>query len=262
MITFPGSKINLGLSVLEKREDGYHNLNSVFYPLDLSDVLEIVPSDSFDFTQSGSSIPGSIEENIVMKAYHLMQSRHGIDPCHIHLHKVVPSGGGIGGGSANGTSTLIVLNELFELDLPMKTLHEYALELGSDCPFFLYDSPCKVSGRGETVKPIELDLSDHFIKLVNPGIHISTAQAFGGLTIKQEESLATDWKKPESWKETLINDFEPGAFNAHPEIKQIKDRLYEEGAVYASMTGTGSSVYGLFREKPEDTFSDYFEWIS
>lgn len=262
MVIFPGSKINLGLRIVGKRADGYHNLRSVFYPLELSDILELVLAEDFQFSQSGSSIPGKTEDNIVIKAYRLLQSNYDLGNCHIHLHKVVPSGGGIGGGSANGTAALLGLNELFSLNIGLESLHEYALELGSDCPFFLYDSACDVGGRGEIVKAIDLDLSEYRIKLVNPGIHISTAEAFGSLVISAEHDKETDWSKPESWKETVLNDFESGAFQGHPELKEIKDQLYREGAVYASMTGTGSSVYGIFKNQPQKTFPSYFEWVS
>jgi 4-diphosphocytidyl-2-C-methyl-D-erythritol kinase len=253
MIVFPNCKVNLGLHVVQKRPDGYHDLQTVFFPLPFRDILEILPSSSFAFHSTGLTIPGDPASNLCVKAYQLMKDRFPeLPPVHIHLHKIIPMGGGLGGGSSNGSFTLLALNELFDLKLARKDLLEMSIQLGSDCPFFIMNEPSYATGRGEQMKPVDINLKGYYIILVLPGIHVSTAQAFYGIIPKKPK---TDLEHnigmaPDSWKDWLINDFEDSVFLQFPEIEVIKSWLYQQGAVYASMTGTGSTVYGFFKEKP------------
>ncbi|MBN4071135.1 4-(cytidine 5'-diphospho)-2-C-methyl-D-erythritol kinase [Crocinitomix catalasitica] len=264
MLIFPGSKINLGLRILGKRPDGFHKLHSTFYPLSLTDILEIIPSDRFEFIESGNSIPGKSESNIVIKAHQLLKAEHGIGFVRIHLHKIVPTGAGLGGGSANGAAALKIMNKVFTIGLSADQLREYALELGSDCPFFIENVPADVSGRGENLEPSSIDLSNCYIKVVYPNLHISTADAFSRINLsnskKQQEAI--NFTNRGSWKEILENDFESGVFDLYPEIKNIKAGLYKDGAFFASMTGSGSSIYGFFKDEPSKDSSGYFQWIS
>jgi 4-diphosphocytidyl-2-C-methyl-D-erythritol kinase len=255
VIVFPNCKINLGLHILRKRPDGFHDLETVFYPAKLQDALEIVqsstPAADIEFTTSGLKIDGSIEDNICVKAYHLLRKDFPeLPPIKMHLHKVVPSGAGLGGGSSDGAFTLTLLNKKFNLELSEKQLINYALQLGSDCPFFIKNKPCFAAGRGEKLEEIELNLSDYKIVLVNPGIHIHTGKAFSRITPSdQRTSIREIIKQPvKNWKDILKNDFEEIVFKEHPAIKAIKEKLYAEGAAYASMSGSGSSLYGLFEK--------------
>ncbi len=263
MVIFPGSKINIGLNIIEKRDEGYHALESVFYPLSLSDVLEIVKSDAFSFDLSGIEVDGDPENNLVAKAYHLIHEKFDIGPVKIHLHKNVPLGAGLGGGSADGSATLVLLNQLFELEMEEGELCKLSEQLGSDCPFFIAKEPTYVKGRGELLEPADFDLTGYYIQVVNPGIHISTAAAFENISLSHDEYKLHNHLKndPNEWKGHVLNDFETTIFPKFPEIKALKDKLYENGAVYASMTGTGSSVYGIFKTEPSVAFKNYFEWI-
>ncbi|MFN6335820.1 MAG: 4-(cytidine 5'-diphospho)-2-C-methyl-D-erythritol kinase [Sphingobacteriales bacterium] len=253
MIVFPNCKVNLGLHVVQKRPDGYHDLQTVFFPLPFRDILEILPSSSFALHSTGLTIPGDPASNLCVKAYQLVKDRFPeLPPVHIHLHKIIPMGGGLGGGSSNGSFTLLALNEIFDLKLARKDLLEMSIQLGSDCPFFIMNEPSYATGRGEQMKPVDINLKGYYIILVLPGIHVSTAQAFSGIIPKKPK---TDLEHnigmaPDSWKDWLINDFEDSVFLQFPAIEVIKSWLYQQGAVYASMTGTGSTVYGLFKEKP------------
>jgi 4-diphosphocytidyl-2-C-methyl-D-erythritol kinase len=269
MIFFPGCKINIGLNVINKRPDGYHNLESIFYPLLLSDVLEIIESDHFSIQTTGLPIDGDHSDNLIVKAYYLLQDVYHLPPIKIHLHKQVPMGAGLGGGSADGTATLLALNQLFDLKIPTLELERLADQLGSDCSFFVKNKPLFVQGKGEIHAEIELDLSANFIQLIHPSIHISTKEAFSGIGFNSSTiSLTNKILTPiESWKENIGNDFEHTIFPNHPEIAEIKDKLYQNDAIYASMTGTGSAVYGIFKNKPNSLIntslpSNYFEWIS
>lgn len=247
MISFPNCKINLGLRVLRKRADGYHDLSTVFYPLPLQDVLEILHSPTPAFTTYGLPIPGN--GNICEKAYQLLKTDFPTLPAvHIHLFKNIPIGAGLGGGSADGAFTLLALNRQFQLGLDTPTLLDYAAKLGSDCPFFILNTPCLAAGRGEQLQPISLRLDAYRIALVNPGIHISTAQAFALCTPREDGiSLRDIIRMPvPTWAQSLQNDFEEPLFQLHPELRGIKETLYAQGAVYASLTGSGSSFYGLF----------------
>lgn len=254
MILFPNCKINLGLHVVQKRPDGYHDLQTVFYPVPFRDILEIIPSDSFSFTSTGLPIPGDPAQNLCVKAYALLKQRFPeLPPVHIHLHKIIPMGGGLGGGSSNGSFTLLGVKQLFNLTLSTEELQALALQLGSDCPFFMLNQPAFATGRGEQLSTIDINLKGYYLVLILPGIHVSTAQAFAGImpTPPQYDLKHKITTVPSSWKAWLVNDFEHTVFAQFPEIASIKQRLYEQGAVYAAMSGTGSTVYGLFTEKPD-----------
>ena len=249
MIVYPNAKINLGLNVLQRRVDGYHEISSIFYPVkELFDILEIIPADVFLFSSSGLAIPG--DENICMKAYNLLKKDFGINPVRIHLHKLIPIGSGLGGGSADGAFTLIVLNDLFNLSLSQNQLEGYALRLGSDCPFFIQNTSKYVSGIGQEMSSFDLDLSDFELKFIFPELHISTADAYAGISpqLPQINLLDLINQPLDCWKDKVKNDFETSAFIKYPILKTIKEQLYRDGAVYASMTGSGSVIYGLFQK--------------
>ena len=268
MIVFPNCKINLGLSIVAKRADGFHELESIFYPVALQDILEIVHSNDrstpIQFSHTGLPIPGDASNNLCIKAYHLLKKDFpNIPSVKIHLHKHIPMGAGLGGGSSDGTSVLKLLNQQFNLGLNNTQLVDYAAQLGSDCAFFVYDNACHATGRGEILKPFDCDLSNYLLVLIHPGIHVSTAWAFSQLTPHaKEKSIAKIVAQPiETWKQELINDFENPIINAHPTIGEIKNSLYENGAVYASMSGSGSSVFGIFPKSlhlTKDLFSKQF----
>jgi 4-diphosphocytidyl-2-C-methyl-D-erythritol kinase len=254
MILFPPCKINLGLKVVEKRSDGYHNLETIMFQLPVNDVLELVKSDVFSFKSSGIPIPGSQENNLCIKAFELLKNRHSIGNVQIHLMKNIPMGGGLGGGSSNGTYTLLALNELFELNLSKDVLRSYAAELGSDCPLFVETFPQFAEGRGELLSPISINLSGYYLRLINIGIHISTKEAFSSCRFpSKEKPLLQDiiQQKIENWKGNLHNDFEDSVFPLYPALANLKEKLYEDGAIYASMTGSGSTLYAIYTQKPE-----------
>ena len=249
MIQFPNCKINLGLSILAKRADGYHELETVFYPIAVSDALEILPAANLTMTQTGIAVPGDPAQNLCLKAYHLLKKDFPTLPAvQMHLHKNIPMGAGLGGGSSDGTAALIILNQQFSLGLNDQQLIDYASQLGSDCPFFVYNKACHATGRGEILTPIHLDLSNYQFLLVHPGVHIATAWAFQQLNLHtKSESIQAIIEKPiTDWKNYLINDFEAPVFKAEPTLSAIKDQLYQLGAIYASMSGSGSSLFGIF----------------
>jgi 4-diphosphocytidyl-2-C-methyl-D-erythritol kinase len=268
MLSFPVSKINIGLNVLNKRPDGYHEIQSVFYPVNLCDALEILPCRNavtpVSFQFSGLPVPGDPDLNLVNMACKLIQKNFEIPSLSVHLHKVIPMGAGLGGGSSDGAYTLRMLNELFSLGLTKPELRDLALQLGSDCPFFIDNQAQMVGGRGELLQPVNLDLSGYIIVLVCPGIHVQTREAFANLILKPRPvSLSRQLAAGiESWKELIHNDFEDYVFARYPEIGTIKQKLYKAGAVYASMTGSGSAVYGIFDKQPEtiEGLSSYFCW--
>lgn len=253
MLSFPNAKINLGLNILSKRPDGFHNIESCFYPIPWKDVLEVIPANSFQFTSSGLAIPGASNSNLCVKAYELLNEAYHLPPVHIHLHKVIPMGAGLGGGSADGAFTLKSISELFELNLSTSDLQAYAAKLGSDCPFFIENKPILATGTGTTFSPTQLDLSGKWIALQHPGIHIGTQEAYANVSPSTpKHRIAEILSQPLSaWKDQLVNDFEASVFPNHPSISALKNQLYELGAVYASMTGSGSTVYGIFDTKPE-----------
>ena len=247
MVFFPNCKINLGLRILRKRADGFHDLSTVFYPLALKDVLEILHAEKTGFTAYGIPIPG--DGNLCERTWRMLKADFPTLPeVSIHLYKNIPIGAGLGGGSADGAFTLLALNKQFHLGLDNPMLIRYAAQLGSDCPFFILNTPSLGSSRGEELEPIALDLGAYRFVVVNPEVHISTAQAFSGCTPREEEVPLRDIiRQPvASWKGALVNDFEEPVFRLHPELREIKDTLYASGAVYASLTGSGSSFYGIF----------------
>lgn len=257
MISFSNCKINIGLKIVGKRGDGYHDLETVFYPLPLYDLLELMDAGETSITTYGLPIPGNTADNIVLKAYHLLKKKFpDLPPVHFHLLKNIPAGAGLGAGSANGANTLLALNKKFHLNLSTSQLINYALQLGSDCPFFILNQPAFATGRGEMMENVFLDLSKYQLVIVNPGIHISTPWAFQQLQPKQpENSLRELIAKPvEEWKHFITNDFETPVFKAHPEVEAVKNKLYEQGAVFALMSGSGSTVYGLFEKDFQPVF--------
>lgn len=256
MVLFPPCKINLGLHVVRKRTDGYHDLETCFYPLPLTDILEIIPAETLRFTSSGNPIPGNAEDNLCLKAYLLLNEDFTIPRVHIHLHKVIPTGAGLGGGSADGAYALRMLNTLFELQLTREQLVAYASKLGSDCAFFIYDKPMIGTGRGEVLLTSDVSLKGKYLVLIKPDVHVSTAEAYAGVTPKQPERPLQDVvesKDVGEWCTVLRNDFEASVFNTYPVIKEIKERLYHNGALYASMSGSGSAVFGVFDHAVEVT---------
>lgn len=249
MVSFPNCKINLGLNIVSKRPDGFHNLETVFYPIPLKDVLEVIQAQDINFTTTGLAIAGNEEDNLCIKAYKLLKTDFPHIPnVHIHLHKAIPMGAGLGGGSADGAFMLLALNKKFHLNLTEEQLIDYALALGSDCPFFIINKPSLGAGRGEVLTPVNLDLSAYQFALVNPQIHISTKEAFSKLAPAPPSVHINEIiQQPiETWKNDLKNDFEEFIFQLSPAIKAIKDEMYATGAIYCSMTGTGSTVYGIF----------------
>ncbi len=309
MLLFPNCKINLGLNIFRKREDGYHDLETVFYPVPLKDGLEIIREQStvnsepstvnclpftddrseensdttptalhnnrstvngqrktengVRLTTSGLIINGNSEDNLCIKAYYLLKKDFPSLPnIQMHLHKVIPMGAGLGGGSADGAFALKLLNYIFHLKLSSQQLIDYALQLGSDCPFFILNKPCFATGRGEKMEEMALDLSAYQFVIINPKIHIGTGWAFGNITPKiPSQSIKNIITQPiHTWKDTLLNDFEPPAIHHYPEIGAIKKELYRQGAVYSSMTGSGSTVFGIFEKaiNPTLSFPEYY----
>lgn len=286
MIVFPNCKINLGLQILNKREDGYHNLATIFYPIGWKDIVEVVRRDdgrqtiddsktlsvvegsdhpersrriershdnNIHFSSSGLEVAGDPQNNLCIKAYNLLKKDFpSLPPVQMHLHKTIPMGAGLGGGSADGAFTLKLLNEKFQMGLSTQQLIDYALQLGSDCPFFILNKPVYATGRGEIMEPVNLDLSAYQFVIVNPGIHVNTGWAFAQLQLKDapRPDLRTIVQQPIStWKEELINDFEAPVCKAHSEIAAVKQQLFDAGALYASMTGSGSTVFGVFEKR-------------
>jgi 4-diphosphocytidyl-2-C-methyl-D-erythritol kinase len=250
MVGFPNAKINLGLYITAKRSDGYHDLVSCFYPVDWQEAVEIIPSSSFSFSSSGLTIPGDSGSNLVVRAYELMKEKYNIPTSSIHLHKAIPMGAGLGGGSADAAVTLLLLNQLYDLSLSKEELMVLSAQLGSDCAFFIQNTPCLATSKGEVLAPVALSLKGYQILLVHPGIHISTQQAYAGvlprpLTFDLEELLKD---KPDYWKDQLHNQFEGHLFLQFPEVAGIKEKMYDLGAAYASMSGSGSAVYGIFED--------------
>lgn len=255
MIRFPNCKINLGLHVIRKRTDGFHDLETVFYPLPIRDVLEIITdpvpqnTEPVKFSSSGLIIEGKTENNLCIKAYHLLKKDFPQIPAiQMHLHKNIPMGAGLGGGSSDAAFTLILLNEKYQLGLTQEQLIQYALSLGSDCPFFIINKPCFAKGRGEILTSLDLDLSNYQFLIVNPGIHIGTAWAFSQITptlalYPLEDTILLPIGQ---WNGLLQNDFEKPVVQFFPEIGQIIQELYAHGAIYAALSGSGSTVFGIF----------------
>lgn len=252
MILHPPAKINIGLNVVEKRADDYHEVETVLLPIELYDILELLPQQTFEWKQTGLSIDGSDENNLCVKAFRLVQREYGIGNVYMHLRKQIPMGAGLGGGSADAAYVIKGLNELFQLNISIDNQKELAGRLGSDCPFFIENEAQLATGKGEILTKINVDLKGKFIVVVRPFIHINTTLAYSDVYISGEKgNLSTQIKLPVGeWKNYLKNDFEQHIFNRHPILSEIKDKLYQSGAVYASMSGSGAAMYGIFNEKP------------
>lgn len=266
MVLFPNCKINLGLNIIRKRTDGYHDLETVFYPITIRDALEAIRSNEKDiqFSSTGLTIDGNADSNLCVKAFRLLQKDYpSIAPLQMHLHKAIPMGAGLGGGSADGAFALQLINDVCGLGLTNDQLIPYALMLGSDCPFFLYNKPCFATGRGEVMQPVQVNLSAYYFILVNPGIHISTREAFAHIQPKLPgKPIHEIIQQPiPDWKQELVNDFEASVLPQHPTIRHIKETLYAQGAVYASMTGTGSTVYGIFASEHKPSLPFPAAWV-
>jgi len=252
MLSYPNAKINIGLYITEKREDGFHNLETIFYPTTFSDILEIHKSKenngNYKFVNYGASINCSDENNLIVKAYKLLYDKYNLPAINIYLQKIIPMGAGLGGGSADAAYMINSLNSYFKLNLPKELLKKYAESLGSDCPFFIENTPCFASGKGEILESINLSLQDYKLIIVKPTCKVSTANAYANIKPKKAKfDLRKLAKLPiEKWKNNISNDFEDYIFKIYPEISNIKQGLYKAGAIYASMSGSGSAVYGIF----------------
>lgn len=264
MICFPNAKINLGLNIVSKRLDGYHNIETVFYPIPVKDALEIVSADDFSFTQTGIPVDAPIEKNLVIKALNLLKTNHTIPSLEIHLLKAIPFGAGLGGGSADAAFMLKLLNDFCRLNIQPDELERIAAKVGADCPFFIRNTPVFASGIGNRFEPVGLSLKGYYLCLIKPDVAVSTPEAYSQVTpaasvISLKESIA---RPVSEWKDTMVNDFETSVFKKYPLIGQIKESLYQSGAVYASMSGSGSSVFGLFEEPTQlkGEYPDCFVW--
>jgi 4-diphosphocytidyl-2-C-methyl-D-erythritol kinase len=253
MVSFPNAKINLGLSVTERRPDGYHNLETVFYPVKLCDILEVIRADRFSFQQTGLAMEIPPEDNLVVKAFRLQEKQFDLPPVKIHLHKVIPTGAGLGGGSSDAAFLLKMVNELFQTGLTVQQLEKLAGTLGADCPFFIGNTPAMATGTGHILEPVRIDLSAFHLVLVKPSFSVSTAMAYRSITPRTPAIPVSEiiTRPVETWRGSLVNDFEEPVCQLFPEIGNIRDTLYRHGAVYAAMSGSGSAVYGLFSEIPE-----------
>jgi 4-diphosphocytidyl-2C-methyl-D-erythritol kinase len=272
MITFPIAKINLGLNVVERRPDGYHNLETVFYPVPIKDALEVTPMDPLfpspydcDLKVSNISIEGDEQRNLVVRAYQLLkQDFPQLPRIHAHLHKAIPTQAGMGGGSSDCAYMIRLLNEQFLLGLTTQQMQDYAARLGADCAFFILSQPAYAEGIGERLEPIALDLSPYWIAVVRPDVPVPTKEAFSLIHPHHPQKNCRDvvMQPVETWRHDLVNDFEESVFALHPEIGAIKSRLYDLGAVYAAMSGSGSALFGIFREdiKIGEHFPDMFTY--
>ena len=271
MILFPTCKINLGLHIVAKRNDGYHNLETLFYPVPLCDSLELVAGNTIDeedaaIISEGLKIEGDPKNNLILKAYYLLKEKYALPKVTFCLLKTIPMGAGLGGGSSDGAFAIQLLNQYFNLNIPFEEQTTYASKLGSDCAYFLYEGACLGSGRGEILEPINFSLNGTWIVLVKPNLHISTAEAFANIHLSGKENLKSirdiiSLPIP-AWKDNLKNDFEASLFPKYPVLKSIKEQLYANGAMYAAMSGSGSTLFGLFNAEPttKGQFGEHFYW--
>jgi len=252
MILFPPAKINLGLRVIFKRNDGYHEIDSCMLAIGIHDIIEITKASDFEFVQSGIVIDGRQDDNLCVKAFQLIKLKYGIGNVRIHLIKQIPMGAGLGGGSSDATSVLLGLNELFNLNISDFELETLAESLGSDCAFFVKAGIQLASGRGEKLEPIQSSFEGYYLKIINPGIHISTKEAYDGIVLDNSTHSVKDVISlpKEEWKDALINSFETAIFHKHPSLAMLKAEMYKEGAVYAAMSGSGSTIFGLYKVRP------------
>jgi len=253
MIIFPNAKINIGLNVTERRADGYHNLETIFYPVKINDVLEVIPADELSFESSGLDIPGDADDNLCIKAYHLIKRKYNLPPVKIHLHKNIPIGAGLGGGSADAAFFIKLLDQTFNLNMGTENMQDYARILGADCAFFIENKPVFAFEKGDEFEPVKLDLSGYHLALVMPPVQVSTAEAYRGVKPAEvKTSLIELVTMPVGqWKKYIKNDFEESIFKNHVQIRGIKAALYEAGALFASMSGSGASVFGIFDKTPD-----------
>lgn len=261
MINFPIAKINLGLNVVSKRDDGYHNLETVFYPVPIKDALEVFPmEDGFpsdvrcDLKVTNLFIDGDEQKNLVVKAYNMIAQDYELPRVHVHLYKHIPTQAGMGGGSSDCAYMIRLLNEMFSLGMSDEKMIGYAARLGADCAFFIKAQPAYAEGIGEKLQPISIDLSGYKMLVVRPNIPVSTKEAFSLITpqVPKKNCLDIVRQPIETWKDELVNDFERSVFAIHPEIGRLKEMMYEQGAIYAAMSGSGSSVFGLFSDTPDE----------
>jgi 4-diphosphocytidyl-2-C-methyl-D-erythritol kinase len=266
MLIFPNAKINIGLNIVSKRKDGFHNIETVFFPVKgLTDAIEFMPSSETGFTTSGIHIEGIPADNLVLKAYHLLKDPFKLPPLSIHIHKFIPIGAGLGGGSSDASFMLKGLMDYFHLPLKPKELADYAGQLGSDCAFFLFNKPTLASGKGEILYPISLELKHKHFLIIKPPFSINTRDAYSGVKASEPLQKLIDLihQPLKEWKNLIRNDFESIAFQRFPELENIKQKMYSMGALYASLSGSGSAMYGIFEIKPElpKLPENYFCWI-
>jgi len=254
MIVFPNAKINIGLNVVSKRDDGYHNLETIFYPVKLTDALEFAEADETVLSASGIQIDGGPENNLILKAYQLLKADFNLPSLKFHLHKVIPFGAGLGGGSSDAAFTFKMLNEYFELGLSLQQLEAYASQIGADCPFFIQNKPTFATGIGNKFHNIELNLSDYEIVILKPNVSVSTPEAYKNVIPRNPKYRLTEIVKTpvDGWKNLVVNDFEKSVFPEYTQIAALKQLLYDLGANFASMSGSGSAVFGIFRHLPTD----------
>jgi len=251
MIVYPHAKINIGLHIIGKRSDGFHEIETVLYPIGLCDILEIKPSQQPQFFLYGLAVEGAWQDNLCMKAYNLLQADYHLPPVQLHLHKQIPVGAGMGGGSSDGAHTLRLLNDYFSLGIKDFKLEKYAARLGSDCPAMLFKRPMLAKGRGERLSPVHVDLTGFFILVCKPSFSISTAEAYAHVCPQKHKKVLLELlsQPVQEWKECVVNDFEPVLFSKYPVLQEYKNKLYDFGALYASLTGSGSALYGIFESK-------------
>ncbi|MDR0728785.1 MAG: 4-(cytidine 5'-diphospho)-2-C-methyl-D-erythritol kinase [Prevotellaceae bacterium] len=249
MICFPPAKINIGLHIKARRPDGFHDIETLFCPVALCDVLEITAAEVFSIQLSGLPVEGNANSNLCVKAYRLLQSAFDLPPVAVYLHKAIPAGAGLGGGSSDATAMLQLLCDFFALPLATEQIRQYAVQLGSDCAFFLHRRPMLATGRGDILTAFPVPhLNDYFIILLSPPVAISTATAYAAVTPQQPAHPLSDllMQPVEMWKDSIVNDFEQSIFLQYPVLSSLKQQLYAAGAVYAAMSGSGSALFGLF----------------
>jgi 4-diphosphocytidyl-2-C-methyl-D-erythritol kinase len=264
MVVFPNAKINIGLNVIEKRLDGYHNLETVFFPIPLKDILELEINNLNEtrFTCSGIDIPNDGKDNLVVRTFKKIQDKFNLPHVDIHLHKNIPTGAGLGGGSADAAFMIKLCEQYFGLNYTNNYAFDLAKSIGADCPFFLYNKACFAQGIGDEISPISLNLKGYFLVLIYPDIHVSTALAYQGVVPqKKGVSLPLELSKDIlQWKNVVVNDFEKSVFNEFPAIEDVKKMLYKQGALYASMSGSGATVFGIFDQEPK-VQTNHQNWI-
>jgi 4-diphosphocytidyl-2-C-methyl-D-erythritol kinase len=266
MLFFSNAKVNIGLYITSKRSDGFHNIETIFYPVNLNDTIEFIPNEDFQFKNDGYIVDCSINDNIIVKAYYALKTKFDIPPLHFHMYKNIPFGAGLGGGSSNASAVLNHLVSYFNLPITEEELYSLAENLGSDCPFFLKNKPSLAKSKGELLQEINLDLSEYYFAIVKPQVNISTKEAYSSITpIFPEMSLMDAIQKPlNEWKNYIKNDFEISLFPKYSEIKIVKEKLYELGAKFALMSGSGASVFGIFESRIEiekEFPKNYFTWM-